>query len=204
MEEALTQEMAEYLTYKSLNKPRPEPQMHNLYGIDVYTNLDCYGIFQNTAANFGRTLRGCSLRGSSDCDVLQEMIKKALTSDFKNEVLAEYNDGNADLYKDLFKSLKLMGEIKAWQYDIFLGGNNVSNNTQPQKTTSEKSTFKTSIGRKITIGAITPSPKKKIDAKANLIQVNQILEKNRDYRPYPVGGFPKIDFKRFMPNNLIR
>ena len=188
--------MAEHLTYKLCNKPRPTQQMHNLYGIDVYTNFDCYGLFQNTTANFGRTLRGCLSNGSSDCDVMHEMIKKALSSDFKNEVVAEYNDGSADLYKDLYKSLMLMGEIKEWQYKVFGVSGYVFRGELPKKPINNNPNIKV-----VNIGRVV---EKEIDPKADLTQVNQILEKNRDYRLYPAGGFMKVNFGQFIQEDRIR
>ena len=164
-EEALTQEMAEFLAYRSSNKQRPNPTVKQFYSeVDVLTNFDCYGVFQNVTANFGRTLRGCSTRGNFDCDVLFEMLKKALTSDYKSEVIAEYNDGDARLYKDLFESLRLMGLLKEWQYNKY---------------------------------GVSGYWDKGTNAKDTLNQLNQITERNRDYRSYPAGGFPKVNFELF-------
>lgn len=111
--------MAEYLAYTTCGKTRPEPTMRKLYDVNVYTNFDCYGPFQNVAANFGRTIQDCNAPGSSDCQVLQKMIKKALTTDFIEEVIDEYKKRDAKSYRDLYESLKLMGMLKSWQYTIF-------------------------------------------------------------------------------------
>lgn len=116
LEESMTQELAEFLTYSSSHKRRPNQSMKPDMGLQVVTNHDYYGIFQKPTVQFGRTLRGCSTRSSSDESVELAMIRKALRGKFAEEVIAEYYQGNADLYYDLFRTLRCMGILKNNKY----------------------------------------------------------------------------------------
>ena len=130
LEECLTQELAEYLTYYSSQKQRP--QFENRRDLDciVSTNHDYYGIFQMPTINLGKTIRGCAKVNSSNEEILLNMIKKALNSNFDLELISEYNQGNAQLYYDLFLTLRAMGMIKIQKYASFGIGNSLNVNTQ--------------------------------------------------------------------------
>ena len=173
IEECLTQELAERLTYEILGIERPKyKDRHEIASIqpngeETYiasTNHDFYGLFQEPTINFGRTLRGCSHRLSTNETILSAMIHKALNTDFDEEVLREYNCGPGTLYQDLFKSLRAMGLILIQKYATFGNGTPV---------------------RGVTV--------------ANCMkEVNGLAQKNEDMRPYPVTGFPKIDYTKYL------
>ena len=116
LEEAMTQEMAEYLTYKSANKERSKVYVKNDMGAAFLTNFDYYGIFQSPTSNFGRTLRGCAKKDSSDEEVTLNMVRKALNGNFTEEVIKEYCNGEAELYYDLYQTLIRMGMLKRKKY----------------------------------------------------------------------------------------
>lgn len=126
IEECLTQSLAEYLTYYSANKERPHYSVRRDLGCNVETNLDYYGIFQMPTINLGRTIRGCSKVGTSNDQVLLNMIKKALNSNFASELIAEYDDGDAKLYYDLFLTLRAMGMVKVQKYASFGIGQSIN------------------------------------------------------------------------------
>ena len=119
IEECLTQELAEFLTYYSSQKRRPQYETRNDLGCNVETNHDYYGIFQMPTINLGKTIRGCSKINSTNEEILINMIKKALNSNFTLELISEYNQGNAQLYYDLFLTLRAMGMVKKQKYASF-------------------------------------------------------------------------------------
>lgn len=119
IEECLTQEMAEYLTYHSVQKRRPNYEFRMDLGCKIQTNLDYYGIFQEPTTEFGRTLKSCSRVNSNRDEILINMIKMALNSDFVKNVITEYSQGDGQLYYDLFLILRAMGLIKKEKYASF-------------------------------------------------------------------------------------
>ena len=128
IEECLVQELAEILTYSSSKKQRPnyrkQHEIASIHGNDiedciVSTNLDFYGIFQTPTINLGKTLRGCYTRNSTDTEVLLNMIKKAINTNFTEELFREYNNGDGKLYQDLFITLRAMGFIQIQKYATF-------------------------------------------------------------------------------------
>lgn len=125
IEESITQELAEFLTYYSSKKRRPQFENRNDLGCNIETNHDYYGIFQMPTINLGKTIRGCSNANSTNEEVLLNMIKKALNSNFNLELLSEYNQGNAQLYYDLFLTLRVMGMIKKQKYASFGIGSSI-------------------------------------------------------------------------------
>lgn len=160
IEECLTQELAEYLIYYSSNKKRPNFENRVDLGCQISTNHDYYGIFQTPTINLGKTIRGCSKANSTNEEVLLNMIKKALNSNFDLELISEYNQGSAELYYDLFLTLRTMGFIKYQKYASF--------------------------------GVGIPL---KINIQNCLDAIETITKKNRDYRNYPIEGYPEINFK---------
>lgn len=127
LEECLTQELAEILTYTSSGKVRPSFRREYDLGCSIVTNFDYYGIFQMPTLNFGKTLRGC-WDGRTSNKVLYNMIVKALNGNFAMEVISEYNQGNAQLYYDLALTLQNMGIIKCKKYHSFGGSNDYVGN----------------------------------------------------------------------------
>lgn len=119
IEECLTQELAEFLTYYSSQKRRPQFENRSDLGCNIETNHDYYGIFQIPTINLGKTIRGCSKANSTNEEILLNMIKKALNSNFDLELISEYNQGNAQLYYDLFLTLRAMGMVKKQKYASF-------------------------------------------------------------------------------------
>lgn len=88
IEECLTQELAEFLTYYSSRKRRPEYEYRRDLGCTIETNHDYYGIFQIPTVNLGKTIRGCSNANSTNEEILLNMIKKALNSNFDLELIS--------------------------------------------------------------------------------------------------------------------
>lgn len=129
LEDCLTQELAEYLTYYSANKQRPSFTNRRDLNCIVSTNHDYYGIFQTPTINLGKTIRGCS-NGITNEGILENMIKKALNSNFDLELISEYNQGNGQLYYDLFLTLRAMGMLKVKKYASFGVGNSINVDTQ--------------------------------------------------------------------------
>jgi len=118
LEEALTQELAETLVYARSGKLRPVMREDNELGINFKTNFDYYGIFQSVAIMLGNTMRGIG-EYSDDPNILRDMLKRAMNGNFVNELIAEYNDGGANLYNDLGIVLQNMGNILNEKYGTF-------------------------------------------------------------------------------------
>lgn len=142
IEECLAQELAEYLTYYSSNKKRPNFESRVDLGCQISSNLDYYGIFQMPTINLGKTIRGCSNEKSTSEEILLNMIKKALNSNFDIELIYEYNQGSAELYYDLFLTLRTMGFIKYQKYASFGFGIPLKINVQSCLDAIEKITKK--------------------------------------------------------------
>ncbi len=130
IEECLAQELAEYLTYYSANKERPEFTTRRDLDCVILSNLDFYGIFQMPTIKLGRTIRGCAKPSSTNEEILLNMIRKALNTNFNLELISEYNQGDANLYHDLFLTLRAMGMIKVMKYASFGIGSSINVNTQ--------------------------------------------------------------------------
>lgn len=121
LEEALTQELAEILTSKIFNyKRKPMTEKSDL-GVSFKSNFDYYGIFQELAIAFGKTLRGVGGSTKEDNIILKDMIKKALnTSDSLTlDIIKEYNDGDGNLYLKLYYMLASMGNFLNEKYASF-------------------------------------------------------------------------------------
>lgn len=127
IEECLVQELAEVLTYNSLGIKRPDYTVRNDLNCNIVTNHDYYGIFQVPTVQLGRTLRGCG-HDKGYNDVLLNMIKKALNSNFNMELISEYNDAGPEAYYDLFLILRLMGIVRNNKYASFGLGKAVNAN----------------------------------------------------------------------------
>ena len=128
IEECLAQELAERLTYEITGKKRPKiktrNEIANIQGgvpeiVLVPNNYDFYGLFQEPTIEFGKTLRGCHGRETTDEEILGNMIKKALYTNFDEQVIREYNHGNGELFKDLFLTLRTMGFVLRQKYASF-------------------------------------------------------------------------------------
>lgn len=120
IEESLSQELAEIMTYKVFDKIRPELRLESEFGITFLTNHDFYGVFEKPTVDLGRTLRGCSTKGATSKEILYRMIKKALDTDnFALDLISEYNEDDATLYMDLCFILQNMGNILNEKYASF-------------------------------------------------------------------------------------
>jgi len=126
LDEAITQNMAEEITYYYAKKQRPRKisckkitkEWQLFDGKTYLTNYDFYGELQGPASNFAKTLRGIvSSVGNNDDRALMELCKRALKSDFFLNVVVEYyNDGQMDKFYTLFEKL---GVIKKASYATF-------------------------------------------------------------------------------------
>lgn len=177
IEECLTQELAERLTYEILGKKRPtikpRNEIANIQGgvpeiCQVPTNHDFYGIFQQPTIEFGKTLRGCHNRISTNEDVLLNMISKALYTNFDEDLFREYYKGDGSLYQDLFRTLRAMGLLLDQKYASFGQG----------------------------------KPIKGVTSESCITAISRMAAKNEDMRPYPQGGFSKIEYGKYRVTGL--
>lgn len=173
IEECLTQELAEKLTYESIGKKRPDyKERHEIFSIQqdgvetgiVSTNHDFYGLFQEPTIAFGKTLRGCSHRTATNEEILSSMIHKALYTNFDEEVIREYYSGDGTKFQDLYRLLRTMGIILDQKYASF--GN----------------------GKPIVGGKVSDCLK----------AVDTLARRHEDLRPYPSIGFKKIDYTKYL------
>lgn len=114
IEDSLSQDFAEILTYESANKT---PIRYSLrYGFDAryVASHDSLGIFQLPTINILRTMK--SSKDSTHAEVYKRMIKKCLTSNFPLELICENYGGSGKQYYDLFQGLKLLGKLKQHKY----------------------------------------------------------------------------------------
>ena len=120
IDEVTTQDRAEDITYyfKNINRPSLK-EVYNprlFKGESFKSNFDFYGELLEPGIMFARTLRGI---GSieSDSKALSTLSERALSSDFFDNILYEYNrDGHT---RDLLEVLKYMGNIKRASYATF-------------------------------------------------------------------------------------
>lgn len=119
LDEAITQDRAENITYYFSSKVRPlmnrcSTQLFN--GKSFETNFDYYGEFQVPTISFAKTLRGIG-KLSNDRLVMEEFDKRSLSDDFSSRIFDEYNrDGQIE---NLYDMLIKLGIIKNASYAAF-------------------------------------------------------------------------------------
>lgn len=125
IEESLTQELAEYLTYFSANKKRPHYRKDRDLGCDIVTNHDYYGIFQMPTVSLGETIMKDSNNKTAE-EILLNTIKLSINSNFILELVSQYSHGNGQLYYDLYSILTYMGAVKINKYASFGNGSPIT------------------------------------------------------------------------------
>ena len=116
LDEALTQDRAEEITYYFAGKQRPALQTRSsrLFNGQIFkTNFDYYGEFQGITKKFGKGL----YKRCADKDILKELSKAALDTDFMDRIVKIYKNNNNIL--DLYGLLHSMGIIKEASYEAF-------------------------------------------------------------------------------------
>lgn len=119
LDEAITQNWAEDITYHSLGKKRPlkvAMQHKDLFDKQIYqTNYDFYGELQTPATVFAQTLRG--LGDKYDSVALKKLCERALNLTFSLDIVEEYHrDGQSD---NFYRMFHLLGGIKNASYATF-------------------------------------------------------------------------------------
>ena len=117
LDEAITQDRAEEITYYFAGKQRPPltPRMSRLFnGRPFRTNFDYYGELQEPAIKFGKTLSGISKDSSQ---TLKTLGRAAIDKRFATKIENEYR-ANDDL-TSLFALIHSMGVMKEAAYEVF-------------------------------------------------------------------------------------
>ena len=109
IEDLVAQNLAEELAYTSSDKTRPKFMVKIEKNIPVVSNLDDRGIFEKQVVNFGKTLAGISTK--SDNETLLNMAKLSLEASLGETIIAQYKEGNAQKYYDLFILLQNFGVL---------------------------------------------------------------------------------------------
>lgn len=168
IEECLAQEMGEIFTYFLAGKNRPEYTTSKDIALNVETesNLDFYQIFQKPTINLGRTLRGCgNEKNHTNRAILYGMLKRALDHDFVPDLISEY--------------------------DVALGGS--------------QDAYRDLMNILINMGIVCDKKYHSFghgliedrymgNARQALENIQSLTDKYVDYRPYPLQGFPQMDF----------
>lgn len=124
LEDTLSQELAEKITYCTLNKIRPgyKPGLENEeYPISDYkisSNLEMYRMFQELIIKFGLTINKIgNIVNYSDKSIMNDMLKYSINNDFSSIVIDQYNQDNLSL--ELYQILYLMGLLINEKYRIY-------------------------------------------------------------------------------------
>ena len=124
LEDTLSQELAEKITYCTLNKIRPgyKPGLENEeYPISDYkisSNLEMYRMFQELIIKFGLTINKIgNIVNYSDKSIMNDMLKYSINNDFSSIVIDQYNQDNLSL--ELYQLLYLMGLLINEKYRIY-------------------------------------------------------------------------------------
>lgn len=114
IEDTLSQEIAEKITYFSLNKTRPkyrvglENEVFPISGCKITSNLEMYRVFQSLVVAFGLTIDSvASLNDYSERTVMEDLIKYAVNGNLSDLIIAEYNEKKNHI--ELYRLLYLMG-----------------------------------------------------------------------------------------------
>lgn len=114
IEDTLSQEIAEKVTYYSLDKIRPkyriglEDEIFPISGSKVSSNLEMYRVFQPLIVSFGLTLsKVASYDDYNEKTIIEDLTKYAVQGCLSNLVIAEYNVKRNHI--ELYRLLYLMG-----------------------------------------------------------------------------------------------
>lgn len=124
LEDTLSQEIAEKITYKMINKDRPglRPGLENeTFPIDgniVSSNLEMNRMFQPILILFGMTIDNIGNMYNITPEVISnDFIKIAISKEFSDLVISEYI--SKDNIIELYQLLYLMGLLINEQYSIY-------------------------------------------------------------------------------------
>ncbi len=110
IEDLLSQNYAEELVYKLVEKDRPKFRVVFENNYPVASNLDDRCLYQKQVADFGKTLAGIS--NKSELLTLINMTKLAFEASLAEAIIAQYKEGNAQKYYDLFILLQNFGVLR--------------------------------------------------------------------------------------------
>ena len=120
IEDVLSQELAEKITYFALDKIRPqyrsglENEEFPISGSKISSNLEMYRMFQSLLINFGLTLGKISnIYDYSEKTITNDLLKYAINNDLSYLIIAEYNEKNnlVPLYQILYLMGLLVNEM---------------------------------------------------------------------------------------------
>ena len=126
LDEVITQELAEEVTYFKMNKKRPRKECRQDKAIfefqPYYTNFLLYGEFEDVAIAFAKTISSLHCHSNdSDDVVLQKLVKASFDKDFISKMKDEFLNESVRL--DFFiMMLAIMGKMKDATYQ-FVGLN---------------------------------------------------------------------------------
>ena len=120
LEEVLSQELAERITYDTLGRERPDFRIgiepmdeYPITDSKVVSRLEQNRPFEELAVRFGGTISGIgSLKDHSEAKLMDDLIDKALKHDFSDSVISEYtfNKNEIELYVILYNMGLLINE----------------------------------------------------------------------------------------------
>ena len=117
LDEALSEDRAEEITYYFAGKKRPEPtyrQSKLFNGSPFKSNFSYYGELQEPAIMFGKTLRNI---GKKESDIMRQLGKAAIDPKFAIKIEKEFRENNR--LDDLYALLHSMGTIKEATYEVY-------------------------------------------------------------------------------------
>ena len=124
LEDTLSQELAEKITYALLNKVRPrykiglEDEMYPISSNKISSNLEMYRMFQEIVIHFGLTLNKIDkMINYSNKFIINDLLKYAIENDFSILVISEYIERNMTL--ELYQLLYLMGLLINEKYRMY-------------------------------------------------------------------------------------
>ena len=121
LEDTLAQELAEKITYYTLEKTRPKYRLgleNETYPIEenkILSNLEMYRMFQEITARFGLTIG--NVFNYQDSSTFNVMLKYSINNDFPDIVINEYTKKN--LLLELYQLLYLMGILINEKYRMY-------------------------------------------------------------------------------------
>lgn len=125
LEEALSQVLAEKITYNVLQKKHPgfRPGLDNfdielIHSNLVDSDLEIYRIFQPILFSFGMTLSNVNFSTYySRATITYSLLKKAINGNFSKEVISQYVENNKEF--ELYQLLYYMGLILNEKYATY-------------------------------------------------------------------------------------
>ena len=124
IEDTLSQELAEKITYRMVDKIRPcyrpglDCEDYPISDCKITSNLEMYRMFQELLVHFGLTINKIGYTYNySDKSILNDLIKYSISNDFSSVVIYEYATKNQSL--ELYQILYLMGILINEKYRTY-------------------------------------------------------------------------------------